>query len=94
VIPNVLHPYLVSYTEGRRQQDTFPTFFRSNTKRTIQRLARQSSFAIESCNYLSQYPNYFLFSRTLFYLGMAYERTVTKFFPTLRGWLMVQLRSI
>jgi SAM-dependent methyltransferase len=92
LIPSRLHPFVVARSEGRKEEDTFPTFFRSNTIGAVESLSQRSGFVIENHDYLSQYPNYFLFSRTFFYLGMAYERTVAKMIPSLRGWLYVHLR--
>ena len=94
LIPSRFHPFLVAHVEGRKEEDTFPTYFRSNTLSTVRRLAQTSGFLVEHHEYLSQYPNYFLFSRALFYLGMAYERTVARMLPHLRGWLMVDLRRM
>jgi len=90
-IPSRLHPRLVASLEGRKEEDTFPTYFRSNTLRAVRKLARQSGFLVEHHEYLGQYPNYLLFSRLFFYLGMAYEKTITKMIPPLRGWLAVSL---
>lgn len=92
LIPSQFHPLLVAYAEGRKEEDTFPTYFRANTLSAVRKLAQKSGFLVEHYEYLSQYPNYFLFSRGLFYLGMAYERTIAKMLPLLRGWLMVDLR--
>ena len=93
IIPSRLHPLLVARLEGRKEEDTFPTYFRSNTLGAVRKLAHQSGFLMEHHEYLGQYPNYLLFSRLLFYLGMAYEKTITKMIPLLRGWLAVSLLS-
>jgi SAM-dependent methyltransferase len=90
-IPSLLHPFLVARSEGRKEQDTFPTYFRTNTLRAVRKLAHQSGFLVEHHEYLGQYPNYLLFSRLLFYLGMAFEKTIPKMIPPLRGWLAVTL---
>jgi len=92
LIPSRFHPFLVARVEGRKEEDTFPTHFRSNTLGAVRRLAQGAGFVLEDHEYLSQYPNYFLFSRVLFYLGMAYEKSVAKMIPSLRGWLTVCLR--
>jgi SAM-dependent methyltransferase len=92
LIPSRLHPFLVARLEGRKEEDTLPTHFRSNTLGAVRNLAQQSGFSVECHEYLSQYPNYFLFNRTLFYLGMAFEKTIARMAPPLRGWLMVMLQ--
>jgi ubiquinone/menaquinone biosynthesis C-methylase UbiE len=46
VTPNVLHGKIVRWTEGRAEEDTFPTFYKSNTHRRIAQLAEQSFLSI------------------------------------------------
>ncbi len=93
IVPNRLHPLIVARTEGRRENDTFPTHYRSNSARSIGRLARQTGFTVQSVQYLGQYPNYLLFNPALFMLGTAYEKLTSRFaaLKHLRGWLLCTL---
>lgn len=93
VIPNRLHPWIVSKVEGRAEEDTFPTFFRANTHGAVKRLARETGFQVESFRYLGQYPSYLLFNSVLFLLGTAYQKTIERFRVTqpLQGWIMAEL---
>jgi SAM-dependent methyltransferase len=95
LVPNRYHGKLVRLTEGRAEVDTFPTFYRSNTIRAINALARKSGFALEREACLGQYPSYLMFNPVLFLLGTAYDRIVTRFdlLQQLRGWLLVTLRK-
>ena len=95
MIPNRFHAAIVKWVEGRPEEDTFPTAYRTNTRRDVERLASGSGFAVESFDYLSQYPNYLLFNGPLFFLGMCFEKTISKvsMLQFLRGWILVTLRK-
>jgi SAM-dependent methyltransferase len=94
-IPNRFHSCIVLRTEGRKEEDTFPTYYRSNTLRTISNLAKRTGFDLVSSEYLGQHPSYFMFNPILFLLTAGYEKFVAKFeiFGFLRGWLLVSLRK-
>ena len=94
VIPNRFHSRIVKYTEGRDEEDVFPTRYRTNTRRAVERLAAQAGLKIESFGYLGQYPNYLMFNAGLFLLGTAYDKLVSRFDALcfLRGWILVTLR--
>ena len=94
-IPNRFHGRIVRRVEGRKEEDTFPTAYRTNTRGDVRRLAREAGFAVESFDYLSQYPNYLLFNGALFFLGMCFEKVIARFeaLRLLRGWILVTLRK-
>jgi SAM-dependent methyltransferase len=94
IIPNRYHAAILAATEGRPDEDTFPTFYGSNSYRSILRLAKDAGLELMSFDYLSQYPNYFMFSPVLFYLGMLYTKATERIrlLKFLRGWLLVTLR--
>lgn len=95
LIPNRFHARIVKRVEGRDEEDTFPTAYRTNTRRDVDRLAAASGLDVESFQYLSQYPNYLMFNGALFYLGMCFEKLISRFnsLRFLRGWIMVTLRK-
>jgi SAM-dependent methyltransferase len=95
LIPNRFHAAIVRRVEGRAEEDTFPIAYRTNTRAAVNRLASSSGFAVESFEYLSQYPNYLMFNGVLFFLGMCYEKLISRFefLRFLRGWIMVTLRK-
>jgi len=94
-IPNRFHGTIVKRVEGRAEEDTFPTAYRTNTRRAVESLSRRTGFGIESFEYLSQYPNYLLFNGPLFFLGMCFEKVIAKvsMLRFLRGWILVTLRK-
>ncbi|MBN9429701.1 MAG: class I SAM-dependent methyltransferase [Burkholderiales bacterium] len=94
-IPNKFHAKIVRWTEGRAEEDTFPTAYRTNTASAIHRLADREGLIVESIEYLNQYPNYLMFNGLFFLAGVAYERITSRveFLRFLRGWLLVTLKK-
>lgn len=92
-VPNRFHGRIVSAVEGRAEEDTFPTAYKTNTRGDVQRLAAASGFEIEAFDYLSQYPNYLMFNGALFALGTMFEKLISKVraLRFLRGWIPVTL---
>lgn len=95
MVPNRFHARIVNKVEGRAEEDTFPTAYRSNTRGQVGRLADRSGLVVESFEYLSQYPNYLLFNGPLFFIGMCFEKLIHRFeaLRILRGWILVTLRK-
>lgn len=95
LVPNRLHPWIVSKTQGRKPDDVFPTRYRTNTHRAIKRFARSAGFQLERIEYLGQQPDYFQFSTPLFLLGTAYEKLISRYegLAFLRGWILADLRK-
>jgi SAM-dependent methyltransferase len=93
LVPNRFHARVVRAVEGRPEEDTFPTAYKTNTRSDVLRLARGAGLEVERIDYLSQYPNYLMFNGLLFGLGVAYERLVSRFeaLKFLRGWIQVVL---
>lgn len=95
LVPNRFHASIVKNVEGRAEEDTFPTAYRTNTISDVTRLADSAGLKINSFEYLNQYPNYLMFNGFLFFLGMCYERLTSRFefLRFLRGWIMVTLEK-
>ncbi|MBL8471636.1 MAG: class I SAM-dependent methyltransferase [Rhodocyclaceae bacterium] len=95
MIPNRFHAGIVAKVEGRAEEDTFPTCYKTNTRADVDRLAAGAGFQVESYEYLSQYPNYLMFNGVAFFLGMCYEKLISKveLLRYLRGWIMVTLKK-
>ena len=95
IVPNRFHARIVKKVEGRAEEDTFPTAYKTNTRRDVDLLAAAAGFRVESFEYLSQYPNYLMFNGALFFAGMCFEKLIHRFeaFRVLRGWILVTLRK-
>jgi SAM-dependent methyltransferase len=93
MVPNRLHGKVVKVVEGREEEDTFPTAYKTNTRGDVDRLAAAAGLQVQDFQYLSQYPNYLMFNGLLFLLGTAYEKLISRFHALrgLRGWIMVTL---
>ncbi|MGH6895416.1 MAG: class I SAM-dependent methyltransferase [Geminicoccaceae bacterium] len=93
VVPNFLHGRLVRFAEGRAERDTFPTFYRSNTYYRISRDSRKYRLAIQSFQYLGQYPSAFLFNNLMFRAAARYEKFLGRHehLQFLRGWILCVL---
>jgi ubiquinone/menaquinone biosynthesis C-methylase UbiE len=59
---------------GRSESDTFPTVYRLNSGRSIRKECLAAGFAEKELYYKECCPNYLMFSRIVFLLGVAYER--------------------
>jgi SAM-dependent methyltransferase len=93
LVPNRFHPTIVKTSEGRRHEDVFPTYYRSNTFPAISRMARATNFSVDFFHYLGQYPSYLTFNATLFRIGTQYERFLERHprLHALRGWILCVL---
>lgn len=93
LVPNRYHASIVRKTEGRHEQDTFPTAYLTNTRADVNLLAASAGLQVDRFDYLSQYPNYLLFNGVLFAIGMLYEKIINRLhcLRGLRGWILVTL---
>ncbi|SDT96855.1 class I SAM-dependent methyltransferase [Desulfobacula phenolica] len=96
LIPNRFHPLIVKMTEGRNEDDTFPAYYKANTRRDIQDLASGTGFEIKEIEFLGQYPAYLMFNPFVFLIGTAYDRMVCRFncLAFLRGWILGVLQKL
>ncbi|MCY7328502.1 MAG: hypothetical protein LH618_08140 [Saprospiraceae bacterium] len=61
---------------GRPSHDTFPTFYRVNTKQKQKYYAEKAGFQIESMQILEARPEYLRFNALTYTVGILYERAV------------------
>ena len=96
VIPNRLHGRVVRLLEGRDEQDTFPTYYRANSRRQIHRLAATVGLRVERLEFLNNYPSMLMFSPPLCRLGIAYDRLIraVPWLHWLQGSILGVLRTI
>ncbi|WP_197444004.1 class I SAM-dependent methyltransferase [Maioricimonas rarisocia] len=88
VIPNSMHGRLVKAMTGRDEEDTFPTFYRANSRNTLQRLAKDSGLVVERLEMLREHPHYLQFNPLAYLAGAAFELTVQKLIPASRPWIL------
>ena len=61
---------------GRAKEDTFPTRYRANDRRTLRKIAAGSGFNIIALEMIEPKPAYLFFSSLAYRVGIAYERLV------------------
>ena len=95
LVPNRLHPWIVKQTEGRAVEDTFPAYYRANTRGAVRRVAAHAGLELESFRYLGQYPAAFMFNPVLFLMATGYEKVISRFetLGFLRGWYLAVMRK-
>jgi SAM-dependent methyltransferase len=93
--PTRFHAW-VNERRGRQTADTFPTEYRANDRRSLVRLAERTGFAIERLVFIETKPDYLVFSRIAYRVGIVYERVVNRWevLEGLRVQLLAELRAI
>src|SRR5262249_27975188 len=64
----------INKKRGRKEIDTFPTLYRANTQRDLQRLATSAGLIVDSIRLAEGRPEYLRFSVAAYIFGLAYER--------------------
>jgi SAM-dependent methyltransferase len=82
VTPQRFHVWF-NRLRGRAGDDTFPTRYRANAPRDIERLAAGSGFLVERLSLIEGRPEYCRIAVPLYLAGAAYERLVNML-PVLR----------
>jgi len=93
--PHRLHQWF-NRLRGRGQADTFPTRYRANSERDIQRLAASAGLMVERVELIEGRPEYLRIVWPMYMLGLAYERLVnaSEAFASLRILLVGTLRKV
>jgi SAM-dependent methyltransferase len=76
LVPNRLHPTVIRFATGRAEQDTFPTFYRANTRSHLRSLLSRAGFAERELHVHLRGAGYLEFSLPTYLLGVLYERLV------------------
>jgi SAM-dependent methyltransferase len=92
LVPNRWHPWLVKRMTGRRENDTFPTHYRANTKSRLNQLARAASLEVVSLELTREHPHYLQFHSLAYAMGLMYEQTVQRGIGQLRPWILGTFR--
>ena len=81
---------------NRSEQDAFSTYYRANSKKTIERLAKSTGFSVEKTELVEGRPEYLRIIWPAYLVGALYERVVNSsdIFEHLRVVMLVTLRKI
>jgi ubiquinone/menaquinone biosynthesis C-methylase UbiE len=88
VIPNCLHPRLVSWIEGRAEEDVYPTHYSFNRRRVIEQILRAVGFRQFCVEYLD-HPNVYGHVPVVARIEALWHR-LAQHVPRLRGTLLVE----
>lgn len=88
--PFGFHRWVVPRIMNREEEDVFPTRYRANTSRDLERAMRAGGLVPRTIDLFNQYPAYLMFSPAAFRLGVLYERMTTRSrgLAWLRGWIL------
>ncbi|MGB1285879.1 MAG: class I SAM-dependent methyltransferase [Aggregatilineales bacterium] len=73
LVPDGLQHTIIQTFLRRPAHESFPTFYRANTRRQLENIAANTGFTIEKLEYAAN-PFYLTFSVPVFRLAMLYER--------------------
>lgn len=95
VLPSAWHPWIVQHLEGRAEADTFPTYYRANSRAAVERHAGRAGLSVQRLEYLRHHPEYFMSSPLLYRLVALYDRLIDRVggLDFLRGWLLGVLQK-
>lgn len=94
IFPLKAHQWLVGKLgSGRTDTDVFPTFYRMNDRRNIERLVSGAGLKFE-LEYRATPPGYLRFHPATFLVGIAFERTLERWIPQLRARIWVTATKI
>ena len=81
---------------NRNEQDTFATYYRANSKKTVEKLAKSTGFAVEKTELIEGRPEYLRIIWPAYLVGALYERVVNSsdIFKHLRVVMLATLRKI
>jgi len=89
--PFWFHRWLLSRLLDRREEDIFPTCFKSNTRKSAEACLSAGNLFPRKIQFFNQYPAYLMFWPLLLRLGILYERLTSKYesLAQLRGWMLI-----
>ncbi len=95
ITPTRFHAWF-NAKRGREEVDTFPTRYRANDRKTLERLAMVCGFRVVAIQHIETKPDYLLFHPLAYRLGIAYERLVNRFeaMARFRVQLLIDLEAV
>jgi SAM-dependent methyltransferase len=93
--PTTFHAWF-NDKRGRVEADTFPTRYRVNDRKTVDRLAMSTGFRVVSIELIETKPDYLFFNPVAYRAGIAYERVVNRWdaLERLRVQMLVDLEAV
>jgi SAM-dependent methyltransferase len=93
--PTAFHAWF-NAKRGRIEADTFPTRYRVNDRKIVERLAMASALRVVSIERIETKPDYLFFHPLAYRAGIAYERAVNRWdaLAGLRVQILVDLEAV
>jgi ubiquinone/menaquinone biosynthesis C-methylase UbiE len=93
LIPERVRRFILEKILRRPAHESFPTFYRANSRRAIQKIAAHAGFTVEKIDYVAN-PFYFAFNVPLFRIALFFEK-ITDWKPLnfLKLYMVVTLRK-
>ncbi len=76
VFPHHIRQWANLIITGTRSEDTFPTYYKANSAGALRRLGSSAGLSVARVRYLSNHPQYFMFSTFFYRCAVAIERHV------------------
>lgn len=91
--PTSFHEYFGKKVFSREPEDTYPTIYKCNTKRKVQKIASNTNFKVDCIDTWEPRPDYLRFFSLFYIIGFLYERIVnsTKYLGQFRSVLVFTL---
>lgn len=95
ITPHSFHTWFQLRRSGLDEGDVFPTYYRLNSRRTLNALLAKAGFTDIRCDMIEVRPNYLAWSTPSFLAGAVYERLVngTALLAGLRVNIIVSARK-
>jgi ubiquinone/menaquinone biosynthesis C-methylase UbiE len=81
---------------GQKESDIFPTYYRANSKRALKKLCEETGFNKKELITFQKWPSYLILSKTLFRIGIFYERLINRFriFSSFRSVIIASFEKL
>ncbi len=92
-VPHRIRQWANTVITETEVEDTFPAYYRANSSRALRRLAASAGLHAASIRYLSNHPQYFMFSTLAYRCAVVFERYVLRrrLFGCFRQQILCQL---
>ena len=93
-IPKVLKVPIISFIQGRHEEDVFPTFYRMNTMRNIQKSSNQIGFKVKRIMMVNSAAQFVMISPLVFLELCWICLSMTRAFRPLRVHIIALLKKL
>lgn len=84
LLPHGLRRIINRITTGTKEEDTFPTHYAANSRRSLEAVGKAAGFKLAEFRYVSHHPQYFMFSVLVYRCAIIAERIIRRY-DCLRG---------